>query len=384
MKTDTSDLFSFQNGGLSMKYDFLVVGAGLFGSVFAYEASKRGKKVLVIDKRNHIGGNLYTESQSGIDVHMYGAHIFHTSNKKIWDYVNQFDEFNHYRNSPIAIYQGKMYNLPFNMNTFYQLWGVTKPEEAETIIKQQQAKRFKPNPMNLEEQAINLVGPEIYEKLIQGYTEKQWGKTCDQLPASIIKRLPVRFTFDNNYFNDAYQGIPKHGYTHLIETMLKNCDVKLNMDYFENRLLCESLAHKILYTGPIDQFYQYEFGALEYRSLRFEHESLPIANYQGNAVVNYTDKAVPFTRIIEHKHFMFGTQPSTIITKEYPELWTKDKEAYYPINDIQNNLIYEKYYQKTLKEKEYIFGGRLAEYKYYDMHVVIESALRLVEKNFKV
>jgi UDP-galactopyranose mutase len=365
-----------------MKYDYLVVGAGLFGAVFAYEASKRGKKVLVIDKRNHIAGNLYTQNKDGIDVHMYGAHIFHTSNKLIWDYVNQFDEFNHYRNAPIAIYQGKMYNLPFNMNTFYQLWGVTKPMDAQQLIERQRGQFYKEHPENLEEQAINLVGPEIYEKLIQGYTEKQWGKPCNELPASIIKRLPVRFTYDNNYFNDTFQGIPKHGYTAIIQSMLKKCDVRLNMDFFDNRLLCESLADKILYTGPIDQFYQYQYGPLEYRSLRFEHEHLSLSNYQGNAVVNYTDKHIPYTRIIEHKHFMFGNQPNTIITKEYPEPWTKRKEPYYPVNDIHNNLIYEKYYQKTLKEKEYLFGGRLAEYKYYDMHVVIESALKLVDQVF--
>lgn len=381
MRTDTSDLFSFKKE-VTMKYDFLVVGAGLFGSVFAYEAAKRGKKVLVIDNRNHIAGNLYTQSKDDIDIHMYGAHIFHTSNKMIWDYVNQFDEFNHYRNSPIAMYKDQMYNLPFNMNTFYQLWGVTRPSDAQKIIEQQRAKLFKENPSNLEEQAINLVGPEIYEKLIQGYTEKQWGKPCSELPAFIIKRLPVRFTFDNNYFNDAYQGIPKHGYTYLIQSMLKNVEVRLNMDFFDNRILCESLADKILYTGPIDQFYNYQYGSLEYRSLRFEHERLSIPNFQGNAVVNYTDKHIPYTRIIEHKHFNFGSQPVTIITKEYPEPWTKLKEPYYPVNDVNNNLIYEKYYQKTLKEKEYLFGGRLAEYKYYDMHVVVESALKLVDRVF--
>ena len=382
MKTDTSDLFSFKKKEETMKYDYLVVGAGLFGSVFAYEAAKRGKKVLVIEKRNHIAGNIYTQTKDDIDVHMYGAHIFHTSNKMIWDYVNKFDEFNHYRNAPIALYKGKVYNLPFNMNTFNQLWGVINPAEAENIINQQREKLYKDTPSNLEEQAINLVGPEIYEKLIQGYTEKQWGKSCKELPTFIIKRLPVRFTYDNNYFNDSYQGIPKHGYTYLINAMLKNVEVRLNMDFFENRLLCESLADKIVYTGPIDQFYNYQFGPLEYRSLRFEHEELNMSNYQGNAVVNYTDRDIPYTRIIEHKHFNFGTQPHTIITKEYPEYWTKGKEAYYPINDVNNNLIYEKYYQMSLKEKEYIFGGRLAEYKYYDMHIVIESALKLVDKIF--
>ncbi|MBW4258531.1 UDP-galactopyranose mutase [Methanobacterium sp. YSL] len=365
-----------------MKYDYLVVGAGLFGSVFAYEASKRGKKVLVIDKRNHIAGNLFTQNEHGIDVHQYGAHIFHTSNKAIWAYVNQFDEFNHYRNEPLALFQGKLYNLPFNMNTFYQLWGVMNPQEAEAIIHQQRKQFYKPNPKNLEEQAINLVGPEIYEKLIKGYTEKQWGKDCTELPISIIKRLPVRFRFDNNYFDDSYQGIPKHGYTYMIKQMLSKCDVRLNMDFFENKILCESLASKIVYTGPIDQFYQYQFGPLEYRSLRFEHETLNSANYQGNAVVNYTEKCIPYTRVIEHKHFMFGTQPHTIITKEYPEQWSLGKEPYYPVNDAQNQLLYAQYYEKSLKEKEYYFGGRLAEYKYYDMHMVIESALKLVEEVF--
>ena len=365
-----------------MKYDYLIVGAGLFGSVFAYEATKRGKKVLVIDKKNHVGGNIYTEYIHDIHVHRYGAHIFHTSNKYIWDYVNQFAEFNHYINAPIANYKGKIYNLPFNMNTFYQLWGVITPEEAKAKIKEQQLKFSVENPKNLEEQAINLVGPEIYEKLIKGYTEKQWGRDCKDLPPFIIKRLPVRFTYDNNYFNDPYQGIPKGGYTSMIEKMLEGIEVRLNLDYFTHQKAYNQLADKIVYTGPIDKFYNYEFGILEYRSLRFEHETLPIENYQGNAVVNYTEKDIPFTRIIEHKHFEFGHQSQTIITREYPEQWTVDKDAYYPINDERNNEIYKKYKEKADQERQFIFGGRLAEYKYFDMHIVIESALNLVKNEF--
>jgi UDP-galactopyranose mutase len=361
-----------------MKYDYLIVGAGIFGSVFAYEAKKRGKTVLVMDKKNHVGGNIYTACIHDIHVHQYGAHIFHTSNKYIWDYVNQFAEFNHYINAPIANYKGKIYNLPFNMNTFYQLWGVITPEEAKAKIKEQQLKYSVENPKNLEEQAINLVGPEIYEKLIKGYTEKQWGRDCKDLPPFIIKRLPVRFTFDNNYFNDPYQGIPKGGYTSMIEKMLEGIEVRLNTDYFSNQESFNQLAHKVVYTGPIDKFYMYEFGVLEYRSLRFEHETLPIENYQGNAVVNYTEKDVPFTRIIEHKHFEFGHQSQTVITREYPEQWTVDKDPYYPINDEKNNEIYKKYKEKADQEHQFIFGGRLAEYKYFDMHIVIESALKLV------
>ena len=365
-----------------MVYDYLVVGAGIFGSVFAYEATKRGKKVLVIDKRNHIAGNAFTETVEGINVHAYGPHIFHTSNQKIWDYINQFSEFNHFINAPLANYQGKIFNLPFNMNTFYQLWGIVKPEDAMKKIKDQQQLSYKENPQNLEEQAINMVGPEIYEKLIKGYTEKQWGRSCKELPAFIIKRLPVRFTYDNNYFNDPYQGIPKGGYTKLIEKMLKGIDVRLDTDYFKNRDELNQLADKVLYTGPIDQFYDYEFGVLEYRSLRFEHETLDIENYQGNAVVNFTDRNVSYTRIIEHKHFEFGKQQKTVITKEYPDLWVLGKEAYYPINDQKNNEIYLKYKMKAEHEQRLFFGGRLAEYKYYDMHIVIESALALVDKEF--
>ena len=365
-----------------MVYDYLIVGAGLFGSVFAHEATKRGKKVLVIDKRNHIGGNIYTKLKNDIHVHQYGAHIFHTSNKEIWDYVNQFAEFNHFINSPIANYQGKIYNLPFNMNTFNQLWGVVTPKEAKDKIEEQRKKYYTDNPKNLEEQAINLVGMEIYEKLIKGYTEKQWGRKCIDLPPFIIKRLPVRFTYDNNYFNDIYQGIPKEGYTKMIENMLNKIEVKLGLDYFEHKEELDSLASKVLYTGPIDQFYNYEFGVLAYRSLRFEHAVLDMDNYQGNAVVNYTEKEVPFTRIIEHKHFNFGSQPQTIITREYPDEWNQNKEAYYPINDDLNNSIFMKYKDKAKGETKFIFGGRLAEYKYYDMHIVIESALNLVKAQF--
>ena len=365
-----------------MVYDYLIVGAGLFGSVFAHEATKRGKKVLVIDKRNHIGGNIYTELKNDIHVHQYGAHIFHTSNKELWDYVNQFAEFNHFINSPIANYKGSIYNLPFNMNTFNQLWGVVTPKEAKDKIEEQRKKYYTENPKNLEEQAINLVGMEIYEKLIKGYTEKQWGRKCSDLPPFIIKRLPVRFTYDNNYFNDIYQGIPKEGYTAMIENMLNKIEVKLGVDYFEHKEELDLLATKVLYTGPIDQFYNYEFGVLAYRSLRFEHEVLDLDNYQGNAVVNYTDKEVPFTRIIEHKHFNFGSQPHTIITKEYPDEWNQNKEAYYPINDDLNNSIFMKYKDKAKGNTKFIFGGRLAEYKYYDMHIVIESALNLVKTQF--
>ena len=365
-----------------MKYDYLVVGAGIFGSVFAHEATKRGKKVLVIDKRNHIAGNVFTETIEEINVHAYGPHIFHTSNKKVWDYVNQFSEFNHFVNSPLANYQGHLFNLPFNMNTFYQLWGIITPEEAMKKIKDQQLLSFKENPKNLEEQAINMVGPEIYEKLIKGYTEKQWGRPCKDLPSFIIKRLPVRFTYDNNYFNDPYQGIPKGGYTKLVEKMLSGIEIRLNTDYFKHRDELDQLTTKVLYTGPIDQFYKYEYGVLEYRSLRFENQLLDIENYQGNAVINYTEKSVPYTRVIEHKHFEFGKQSKTVITQEYPDKWSLGKEAYYPINDVENDGIYLKYKERALREQKYIFGGRLAEYKYYDMHLVIESALSLIEKEF--
>ena len=324
------------------KYDYLIVGAGLFGAVFAYEANKRGKKCLVIDKRNHIAGNIYTEEQEGIQVHKYGAHIFHTSNKAIWEYINKFAEFNRYTNSPIARYKNEVYNLPFNMNTFNKLWGVFTPDEAKEKIKKELAEVNIDEPRNLEEQAIKLVGKTIYEKLVKGYTEKQWGQKAIDLPSFIIKRLPVRFTYDNNYFNDKYQGIPIGGYTKIVEEMLEGIEVKLNCDYFDNKDELVECAKKIIFTGPIDRFYDYKFGELEYRSLRFETEVLDIENYQGNAVVNYTEFEVPYTRIIEHKHFEYGNQPKTIITKEYPDSWNRDKEAYYPINNEKNNELYNK------------------------------------------
>ncbi|MCR1822457.1 UDP-galactopyranose mutase [Terrisporobacter muris] len=365
-----------------MKYDYLVVGAGLFGSIFAYEANKQGKKCLVIDKRDHIGGNIYCESIEDINVHKYGAHIFHTSNKEVWDYVNSFVEFNRYTNCPVANYKGELYNLPFNMNTFYQLWKVKTPKEAITKIEEQVKEANIEEPKNLEEQAIKLVGKDIYEKLIKGYTEKQWGKKATELPSFIIKRLPVRLTFDNNYFNDKYQGIPVGGYNKIIEKMLENVDVRLNTNFFENREELESIADKIVFTGMIDEFYNYKFGTLEYRSLRFEHELLEEENHQGNAVVNYTEYEVPYTRIIEHKHFEYGTQPKTVITREYPATWAKGDEPYYPINNDENNALYAKYKELADKEENVIFGGRLAQYKYYDMHHVIEQALNCVKEEF--
>lgn len=364
------------------KYDYLIVGAGIFGSVFAYEAKKRGKKVLVIEKRNHIGGNMYTQHDEGIDVHVYGAHIFHTSNEVVWNYINQFTKFNNYINSPIANYKNTIYNLPFNMNTFNKLWGVVTPQEAMDKIRLQQLENYKEHPKNLEEQAINLVGPEIYEKLIKGYTEKQWGMSCKDLPAFIIKRLPVRFTYDNNYFNDTYQGIPVEGYTKIFEKLLEGIDVWLEHDYLKDRAYYDSLATKVLYTGPLDAFYDFKYGVLEYRSLRFEHERLDIENYQGNAVVNYTEREVPYTRIIEHKHFNFAKTKHTVITREYPDTYEAGKEMYYPINDDKNNEIYKQYKELAKEETTYLFGGRLAEYKYYDMHAVILSALSLVKNEF--
>lgn len=363
-------------------YDYLIVGAGLFGSIFAYEANKRGKKCLVIDKRNHIGGNIYCENIEGINVHKYGAHIFHTSNKKLWDYVNSFVEFNRYTNCPIANYKDELFNLPFNMNTFYQLWKVKTPREAIATIEEQVKEANIDEPKNLEEQAIRLVGKDIYEKLIKGYTEKQWGKKATELPAFIIKRLPVRLTFDNNYFNDIYQGIPIGGYNKIIEKMLDGIDVKLNIDFFENRVELENVADKIVFTGMIDEFYNYEFGTLEYRSLRFENEILDEENYQGNAVINFTEFEIPYTRIIEHKHFEYGKQSKTVITKEYPEDWKKGDEPYYPINDDLNNGIYKKYKELADNETNVIFGGRLAQYKYYDMHNIVDEALKTVEKEF--
>jgi len=363
-----------------MKYDYLVVGAGLFGSIFAYEANKKGKKCLVIDKRNHIGGNIYCENIEGINVHKYGAHIFHTSNKEIWDYINQFVEFNNYINSPIANYKGEIYNLPFNMNTFNKLWGVITPQEAKKKIENQIKELNTLNPKNLEEQAISLVGIDIYEKLIKGYTEKQWGKECKELPSFIINRLPVRFTYDNNYFNDKYQGIPIGGYNKIIDKFLEGIDVKLNDNYFDKRKEYKQLAHKIVFTGMIDEFYDYQFGELEYRSLKFETEILNIDNYQGNAVVNYTEREIPYTRIIEHKHFEFGSQEKTIITKEYPSTWKKGDEPYYPINNEKNNDLYKKYKILADKEENVIFGGRLADYKYYDMHHVVYHALEITKR----
>lgn len=358
-----------------MKYDFLIVGSGLFGAICAYEAHKKRKKTLVIDKRSHIAGNIYTEKIENIDVHQYGAHIFHTSDHEVWKYINQFAEFNRYTNSPIAKYKNEVYNLPFNMNTFSKLWGIFTPEEAKRKIQKELQDVKIEHPKNLEEQAIKLVGKTIYEKLVKGYTEKQWGKRATELPAFIIQRLPVRFTYDNNYFNDLYQGIPIDGYTKIIEKMLSGIEVRLNYDYFEHQKELENIAEKIIFTGPIDQFYEYQYGELEYRSLRFENEILDIENYQGNSVVNFTEYEIPYTRIIEHKHFTFGKQPKTVITKEYPDTWTRQKEPYYPINDEKNNSLYEKYKKLAEKDKNVIFGGRLGEYKYYNMDQVIKQAL---------
>ena len=361
-------------------YDYLIVGSGLFGSIFAYEAKKSGKKCLVIDKRNHVGGNIYTKKVEGINVHEYGAHIFHTSNKKVWDYIQQFAEFNRYTNCPVAFYKDEVYNMPFNMNTFSRLWNIKTPKEAKAIIEKQKVDSGIINPKNLEEQAISMVGKDIYEKLVKGYTGKQWGKPCTELPSFIIKRLPVRFTYDNNYFNDLYQGIPIGGYTQIIEKMLDGIDIKLNCDFFEHRKELEKSATKIVFTGMIDQYYDYCYGNLEYRSLRFETEVLDEENYQGNAVVNYTEYEIPYTRIIEHKHFEFGTQSKTVITREYPSTWKKGDEPYYPMNDEKNNYLHAKYKELADKEDNIIFGGRLGMYKYFDMHNVIDEALKCVEK----
>lgn len=368
---------------MKKKYDYLIVGSGLFGSVFAHEATKRGKKCLVIDKRNHLGGNVYCEKIEEINVHKYGPHIFHTNDKTIWDYVNQFVEFNHFVYSPLSFSKGKLYNLPFNMNTFYQLWNTSNPEDAKRKIEEQIKKYGFQNPKNLEEQALSLAGKDIYETLIKGYTEKQWGRKATELPAFIIKRLPVRFTFDNNYFNDKYQGIPIGGYNKIIDGLLKNIEFDTEVDFFINKEYYENLADKIVFTGKIDEYFEYEFGKLEYRSLRFENEILDKSNYQGNAGINYNDSDVPYTRIIEHKHFEFGKQPKTVITKEYPENWTVEKEAYYPINDEKNQLLYSKYKKKSETIKNVIFGGRLAEYKYYDMHQIVASALVSIKNEFK-
>ena len=365
-----------------MKYDYLIVGSGLFGSIFAYEANKVGKKCLVIEKRSHIGGNIYTENVEGIQVHKYGAHIFHTSNRKIWNYINNFSEFNNYINSPVAIYKNELYNLPFNMNTFSKMWGIQTPKEAKDIIDRQISELNIKEPHNLEEQALSLAGKDVYEKLIKGYTEKQWGRPCNELPTFIIKRLPFRFIYDNNYFNDRYQGIPIGGYTHIIEKMLNGIEVMLNTDYFEFIKGREKIAYKTIYTGMIDQYFQYKLGALEYRSVRFETERLDEDNYQGNAVVNYTDREIPYTRIIEHKHFEFGKQDFTIISREYSSEWKPGIEPYYPVNDNKNSSLFSEYQKLALKEKNIIFGGRLGSYKYYDMDKVIEAALQLVEREF--
>lgn len=361
-------------------YDYLIVGAGLFGAVFAHEANKKGKKCLVIDKRAHIGGNIYTEDVEGIAVHRYGAHIFHTSNREVWEYVQQFAEFNRYTNSPVANFHGEIYSMPFNMYTFNKMWGVVTPEEAQQKIDEQVKASKIEHPQNLEEQAISLVGKDIYEKLVKGYTEKQWGRRATELPAFIIKRLPVRLTYDNNYFNDTFQGIPIGGYTGMIEKMLAGIDVRLGVDFFENRETLKAEAEKLVFTGMIDAYFDYSLGELEYRGLKFETELLDMKNYQGNAVVNYTDYETPYTRIIEHKHFEFGTQPKTVITREYPQTWVRGEEPYYPMNDDKNNRLYEKYKELADKETGVIFGGRLGQYKYYDMDDVIEAALNCVKK----
>ncbi len=365
------------------KYDYLIVGSGLFGAVFAQQMTASGKTCLVVEKRDHLGGNIYCRNVEGITVHEYGAHIFHTSDKKVWDYVNQFVAFNHYINSPIANYKGEIYNLPFNMNTFSKMWGIKTPAEAKAKIEEQKA-QITGEPKNLEEQAISLVGRDIYQKLIKGYTEKQWGRDCKELPAFIIKRLPVRYTYDNNYFNDRYQGIPEGGYNLLTEQLLKGCDIRLNVDFLQEKEPLSSLADKIVYTGTIDSYFDYQFGALEYRSVRFESEVLNEENHQGVAVVNYTDRETPYTRVIEHKHFEFGTQPKTVVTKEYSADWKLGDEPYYPVNDEKNQQVYAQYAALAAKEPDVIFGGRLAEYKYYDMDKVIASALRAAEKELAV
>lgn len=359
-------------------YDYLVVGAGLYGAVFTREAIKAGKKVLVIDKRDHIAGNIYTENVEGINVHRYGAHIFHTSNKEVWNYMQQFAEFNNYVNSPIANFKGEIYNMPFNMNTFSKMWNIVTPDEALEKIEEQRAE-IKGEPQNLEEQAISLVGRDIYEKLVKGYTEKQWGRDCTELPASIIRRLPVRFTYNNNYFNDKYQGIPEGGYTEIIRKMLQGAEIQLQEDYLLNKEEWNKKAKRVIYTGPIDAFYEYIYGPLEYRSVRFETEILDKENYQGNAVVNYTDRETPYTRVIEHKHFEFGTQPKTVISKEYSSEWKVGDEPYYPVNDKKNTELYSKYRELADKEENIVFGGRLGEYKYYDMDKVVAVALKMVE-----
>lgn len=362
-----------------MRYDYLIVGAGLFGAVFARQALDAGKSCLVVDKSDHIAGNIYTQEIEGIQVHKYGAHIFHTSNKQVWDYVGRFAQFNHFINAPIANYRGELYNLPFNMHTFYEMWGVTTPTQARAVIARQRA-AVEGEPKNLEEQAISLVGTDIYEKLVKGYTEKQWGRPCRDLPSFIIKRLPVRYTFDNNYFNDRYQGIPLEGYTKLVERLLDGATVWLGMDYLDNKEELDGLADRVLYTGCIDEYFDYCYGELEYRSLRFESEVLDTPDYQGVAVMNFTDSETPFTRIIEHKHFNFGKQDKTVITREYPADWSRGMRPYYPVNDEKNQALYERYRTLAAAEPKVIFGGRLGHYKYYDMDKVVEAALALSER----
>ncbi|MCD8370905.1 MAG: UDP-galactopyranose mutase [Clostridiales bacterium] len=357
-----------------MKYDYVLVGSGLYAGVWAHEARKAGKTCLVVEKRDQIGGNVYCEDVEGIHVHKYGAHIFHTSDREVWNYVNELAEFNRYTNSPVANYKGEMYNMPFNMNTFSKMWGIRTPAEAKAIIEEQRA-AITGEPRNLEEQAIRLVGTDIYQKLVKGYTEKQWGRDCKDLPAFIIRRLPVRFTYDNNYFNDLYQGIPIGGYNVIVDRLFEGCEIETGVDYLEKKDVYDSLGERVIYTGMIDAYYGNRFGRLEYRTVRFETELLDMENYQGNAVINYTDRETPYTRIIEHKHFEFGTQPKTVISKEYPSEWKEGMEAYYPVNDAKNQAVYQKYAQLAAAEKHVIFGGRLAEYKYYDMDKVIRSAL---------
>ena len=368
---------------MKKQYDYLLVGSGLFAGVFAYYAKKAGKTCLVLEKREHIGGNIYTEEVEGIQVHRYGAHIFHTSNKEVWQFVNSLAEFNRYTNSPVANYKGEMYNMPFNMNTFSKMWNISTPAEAKKIIEEQK-KEITGEPKNLEEQAISLVGREIYEKLVKGYTEKQWGRDCTALPAFIIKRLPVRYTYDNNYFNDLYQGIPIGGYNVIIDRLFEGCDIETGVDYLEKKEYYDGLGEKIVYTGTIDAYYKYQFGKLEYRSLRFESEVLDEENHQGVAVVNYTDRETPYTRIIEHKHFEFGTQPKTVITREYPVTWQEGMEPYYPVNDEKNQALYQKYAKLAEKEEHVIFGGRLGEYKYYDMDKVIASAMACAKEELNM
>ena len=364
------------------RYDYLIVGAGLYGAVFARELTRRGKSCLVIDRRNHIAGNIYTEKMAGINVHKYGAHIFHTSDREVWEYVNQFAEFNNYVNSPLAVYRDELYNLPFNMNTFSKMWGIRTPKEARQMIERQVAELGITEPQNLEEQALSLVGTDVYTKLIKGYTEKQWGRDCRQLPAFIIRRLPCRFTYDNNYFNDRWQGIPIGGYTQMVEKMLEGADVLLQTDYFDLIREQPEIAHTVVYTGCIDEFFGYRLGALKYRSVRFETEELPEENYQGNAVVNYTDREVPYTRVIEHKHFEFGKQPTTVISREYSAEWKPGLEPYYPVNDAENSALYAQYQQLAAQQENVIFGGRLGQYRYYDMDKVIRAAMDELEKLF--